>query len=105
METTAYFARVLRGDLPIALDILSDILIEPMFDPSEMDRERQVICQEIGASLDAPDDLVFDLAQQCAYPGQPLGRPILGTMESVSASRPKASSATAMPITERRPWC
>jgi len=90
METTAYFARVLKGDLPIALDILSDILIEPLFDASEMDRERQVICQEIGASLDAPDDLVFDLAQRCAYPGQALGRPILGTMESVSGFTPES---------------
>ncbi|MGI9413448.1 MAG: M16 family metallopeptidase [Hyphomicrobiales bacterium] len=88
METTAYFARVLKGDLPIALDVLSDILIEPMFDLREMERERQVICQEIGAALDAPDDLVFDLVQSCAYPEQPLGRPILGTIESVSGFSP-----------------
>lgn len=85
METTAYFARVLKDDAPLALDVLSDILLEPRFEPAEIERERQVVIQEISASLDDPDDLVFDLAQHCAYPEQALGRPILGTVASVSA--------------------
>ena len=88
METTAYFARILKEDVALALDVLSDILLEPKFDPSEIERERQVVIQEIGASLDDPDDLVFDLAQNCAYPDQALGRPILGTIESVSGFSP-----------------
>ncbi len=85
METTGYFARVLKEDVALALDLLSDILLDPVFDPSELERERQVIIQEIGAALDAPDDLVFEMAQELAYPEQPLGRSILGTSASVSS--------------------
>lgn len=88
MEMTSYFARVLKDDTPLALDVLADILLEPRFDIDEIDRERQVVIQEIGASLDDPGDLVFDLAQQCAYPEQALGRPILGTVGSVSSFSP-----------------
>jgi len=82
-ETTAYYARVLRADVPLALDVLADILSEPAFDPEELIREQNVIVQEIGASEDTPDDLVFDRLQATAYPGQPLGRSILGTPQSV----------------------
>lgn len=88
MEMTSYFARVLKDDTALALDVLADILLEPRFDAEEIERERQVVIQEIGASLDDPADLVFDLAQQCAFPDQPLGRPILGTISSVSAISP-----------------
>ena len=56
VETTAYYARVLRGDVPLALDVLSDILADPAFDPEELRREQNVIVQEIGASEDAPDE-------------------------------------------------
>lgn len=85
VDSTAYFARVLPRDLPLALDILSDILLNPKFDAGELERERGVILQEIAASLDSPEDTVFDLAQEAAYPDQPLGRPILGTMQSIGA--------------------
>ncbi len=88
MEMTSYFARVLKGDTVLALDVLSDILLEPKFDMGEIDRERQVVIQEIGASLDDPGDLVFDLAQECAFPDQALGRPILGTVGSVGSFSP-----------------
>ncbi len=83
VETTAYYARVLAADVPLALDVLSDILSEPAFDPEELQREQNVIVQEIGATEDAPDDLVFDKLQQTAFPGQPVGRSILGTPETV----------------------
>src|SRR3954453_10549164 len=82
-ETTAFYARVLKADVPLALDVLSDILSEPAFDPEELQREQNVIVQEIGASEDAPDDLVFDKLQETAFPGQPVGRSILGTRDSV----------------------
>jgi predicted Zn-dependent peptidase len=82
-ETTAYYARVLKADVPLALDVLSDILSEPAFDPEELQREQNVIVQEIGAVDDAPDDLVFDKLQEVAFPGQPVGRSILGTRETV----------------------
>ena len=89
VETTAYYARVLRNDLPLALDVLSDILADPTFDPAELAREQNVIIQEIGACEDAPDDLVFEYLQQTAFPGQAVGRSILGTPATVRAFNPK----------------
>ena len=83
VETTGYFARVLKADVPLALDVLSDILSEPVFDPEELRREQNVIVQEIGASEDAPDDLVFDRLQEISFPKQPVGRSILGTPDTV----------------------
>jgi predicted Zn-dependent peptidase len=85
VETTAYYARVLKADVPLALDVLADILSNPTFDPTELTREQSVIVQEIGATEDAPDDLVFDYLQATAFPDQPVGRPILGTPASVSS--------------------
>ncbi len=82
-ESTAFYARVLRADVPLALDVLSDILSEPAFDPEELQREQNVIVQEIGAAEDTPDDIIFDKLQETAYPGQPVGRSILGTRETV----------------------
>ena len=84
-EQTAFHARVLKADVPLALDILSDILTEPTFDPVELDRERQVVLQEIGQARDTPDDIIFDHLQAVTYPGQPMGWPILGEEETVSA--------------------
>ena len=69
--------------MPLAVDVLSDILTNPTFDPAELKREQNVIVQEIGASEDNPDDLVFDYLQSTAFPNQPIGRPILGTRETV----------------------
>jgi len=83
IETTAYYARVLRADVSLALDVLSDILANPMFEAEELAREQNVIVQEIGATEDAPDDLVFDFLQATAFPEQPMGRSILGTPETV----------------------
>jgi predicted Zn-dependent peptidase len=82
-ETTAYYARVLKADVPLALDVLSDILSEPTFDRDELAREQSVIVQEIGAVADAPDDLIFENLQGVAFPDQPLGRSILGTAKTV----------------------
>jgi predicted Zn-dependent peptidase len=88
VETTAYYARVLKADVPLALDVLSDILSDPSFDPGELSREQNVIVQEIGAAEDTPDDLVFDHLQAVAFPGQPVGRSILGTPQSVRSFDP-----------------
>jgi predicted Zn-dependent peptidase len=82
-ETTAYYARVLRADVPLALDVLADILSEPAFDRDELVREQNVIVQEIGAVADTPDDLIFEHLQIVAFPDQPLGRSILGTTKTV----------------------
>lgn len=84
-EHTAYYAHVLGVDVSLALDILADILTESTFDNTELDREKGVILQEIGAVEDTPDDLIFEILNATAFPDQPIGRPILGTKERVSA--------------------
>lgn len=83
VEYTCYTARVLGPDLPLAIDILADILSDPLFDAEELKREKGVILQEIAAVKDTPDDLVYDAFLARAYPDQPLGRPILGTPKTV----------------------
>ena len=84
-DHTAYYARVLAEDAELALDILADILTDSRFDEAELAREKNVILQEIGAAEDAPEELVFEHFTAAAYPGQPIGRPILGTPATVSA--------------------
>ncbi|MGR3467122.1 MAG: M16 family metallopeptidase [Shimia sp.] len=84
-EMTAYYARVLGEDVPLALDVIADIVLNPVFDPAEIEVERGVILQEIGQTLDTPDDIVFDWLQEVAYPDQPIGRTILGETARVQA--------------------
>lgn len=85
IETTAYHARVLADDVPLALDILADILTDPLFAEDDIVRECNVILQEIGAAEDLPEDRAFDAFPEAAFAGQPVGRRILGTRESVGA--------------------
>ncbi|WP_373085200.1 M16 family metallopeptidase [Sneathiella sp.] len=82
-DQTAYFARVLKDDVPLAVDLLGDILQNSTFDEAELKREKEVIVQEIGQTQDTPDDIIFDHLQETAYPEQPLGRSILGTSAQV----------------------
>ncbi|MFO1184336.1 MAG: pitrilysin family protein [Bauldia sp.] len=93
VETTSYYARVLKADVPLAVDILSDILRNSLFDRQELAKEKEVIVQEIGAAEDTPDDKVYDLFNEAAFPGQPIGRPILGTEHTVRAFRPEGIMA------------
>ncbi len=87
-DHTTFYARVLKDDWPLALDVLADILQHSQFDGSEMEREKDVILQEIGQAHDTPDDVVFDHLQQVSYPDHPLGRTILGTADTVRALSP-----------------
>lgn len=82
-ESTAYYAKVLKADAPLAADILCDMLQNAALDEEELDRERGVIIQEIGQSLDQPDDVIFDLAARTAYPDSGMGRPVLGTADII----------------------
>jgi len=82
-ESTAYYAKVLKEDLALALDILADILLHSSFDPTELERERTVILQEIGQANDTPDDIIFDYFQERAFPDQAMGRPVLGSPEII----------------------
>lgn len=82
-ETTNYYARVLKSDVELGLRLIADLLQNPAFSDDEMDREREVILQEIAATQDSPDDIAFDLALEEAYPNQALGRSILGTSRTI----------------------
>ncbi len=82
-EVTAYYVRVLKEDVPLALDVVADILRNPVFDTREIEVERGVILQEIGQAADTPDDIIFDWLQEEAYPDHPLGRTILGAEDRV----------------------
>ena len=84
-EVTAYYARVLKNDVPLAMDVIADILLNPTLEEAEIEVERGVILQEIGQALDTPDDVIFDWLQEEAYPDHPMGRTILGPSERVSA--------------------
>lgn len=84
-ERTAYYARVLPEDVPLALDLLADILRSSKLPLHELETERHVILQEIGQSHDTPDDVIFDWLQETAFPDQPMGRAILGPPERVRA--------------------
>ena len=83
-EMTAFYAKVLKKDYSLALDVISDIVQNSVFNSSEIDKERAVILQEIGQTLDSPDDVIFDHFQSTAFPNQPLGRPVLGKPKTVS---------------------
>ncbi len=83
-EMTAYYARVLSADVGLALDVISDIVLNPVFDEREIEVERHVILQEIGQAMDTPDDIIFDWLQEASYPDQPFGRTILGPAERVA---------------------
>jgi predicted Zn-dependent peptidase len=83
-ETICYSSKVLDEHLPIAFDILADLLINPKFDPGDMEKERGVILEEIKMVEDTPDDLVHEIFIQNFWKDQPLGRPILGTKQTVN---------------------
>ena len=100
-EMTAFYARVLRADVGLALDVLADIVLNPAFDPREIEVERGVILQEIGQSLDTPDDIIFDWLQEVAYPGQPIGRPILGPSATVQSFGARICAVSSPAITGR----
>lgn len=83
-EATAYYVRVLEDDVALGLDVIADILLNPLFRDEDVEVERGVILQEIGMTNDTPDDIVFDWLQEQAFPEQALGRTILGPSERVA---------------------
>jgi predicted Zn-dependent peptidase len=87
-EYTCYYAKVLDEHLPIAMDVLSDMFFHSVFDQSELEKEMNVIFEEISMYEDTPDDLVHDLVAKAAYGSHPLGYTILGTQDNLSAMTP-----------------
>ncbi len=88
-DRTGFQVRALKGGLPLGMAVVSDLVFRPRLDGHDLEKEKRVVALEIAEAADAPDDLVFELAQACAFDGHPLGRPILGTKASVG----RASSA------------
>src|SRR5262245_16738829 len=84
-EYASYYIKVLDEHLPLAVELLSDIVMNPAFAEEEIGREKKVILEEIKMVEDTPDDLVHDLFTQHFWEGHPLGRPILGSRETVEA--------------------
>jgi predicted Zn-dependent peptidase len=84
-EHTCYYAKVLDENLPLAIDLLTDIFLHSTFDAEEIERERSVILQEISQSEDTPDDYVHDLFSLDFFRTHPIGRPICGRQETVSS--------------------
>jgi len=82
-EITNYYCKVLSEDVPLAMNVISDIVLNSTIEKTEIDVERSVILQEIGQSNDTPDDIIFDWLQETAYPDQPYGRSILGPVDNV----------------------
>lgn len=84
-EKTVYYAKVLKDDIHIATDILSDILINSLYSEEEIEKEKEVILQEISQTFDTPDEALFEYFQEVAFPNQSFGRSILGTPENVNS--------------------
>ena len=84
-ETTTYYAKVVDEHLPVVIEILADILLGAKFDPLEMEKERKVILEEIKSVEDTPDDYIHELLTNTVWPDNSLGRPILGTRDTIKA--------------------
>ena len=85
-ERTSFQVRALSGGAPLGMAVIADLLLRPTMNSADLEREKQVVAQEIAEAADTPDDLVFELAQGCAWGAHPLGRPILGTTTSIDAA-------------------
>ncbi|MGA0608192.1 M16 family metallopeptidase [Phenylobacterium sp. VNQ135] len=92
-ERTSFQVRALKDGLDLGSAVVADLVLRPTMDAGDLAREKQVVGQEIAEAADTPDDLVFELAQEAAFGGQPLGRPILGTTASIGAATPDTLSA------------
>ena len=87
-EYTCFYARVRDRDLPMAVDHLCDMLQNSLIRGADVDAERQVILEEINMHEDTPDDAIHDVFNEVLWPEHPLGRPILGSVESIRAATP-----------------
>jgi predicted Zn-dependent peptidase len=92
-ERTSFQVRALKGGLDLGLAVIADLVLRPTLDADDLRKEKKVVGQEIAEAADAPDDLVFELAQAAAWQGQSLGRPILGTVKSLKPADPAALAA------------
>ena len=95
----------MKADVPLALDVLSDILANPSFVPDELEREKSVIVQEIGAAQDTPDDVVFEHLNELCYPDQPMGRSLARNRQDPEGFRPRyAARLSFNALSRSRTW-
>lgn len=87
-DQTTFYARILADDMALGIDLIADLITEPALDEQELRREREVVLQELSQARDTPDDIIFDDLQEVAFAGQPLGRSILGTEETIQGLAP-----------------
>ncbi|HSV03953.1 MAG TPA: pitrilysin family protein [Phenylobacterium sp.] len=92
-ERTSFQVRALADGLELGSAVTADLVQRPRLEGDDLRREKQVVAQEIAEAADTPDDLIFELAQQAAFAGHPLGRPILGTTASIGRATPESLSA------------
>lgn len=88
-EFTAFYAKMLKNDIELAIDVIAGFVMSPTFPEDEMLKEKEVVVQEIKQGIDTPDDVIFDYFQEYAFPNQPLGRTILGPAEKVRSFTPE----------------
>ena len=94
-EYASFHLKVLDQHLPLAVDLLGDIVLNPLFDPVEMAKEKKVIFEEMSMVEDTPDDLVMELFTEAFWPDHPLGRPILGNRAHGFRLRPRATCSSS----------
>ncbi|HEX6858748.1 MAG TPA: pitrilysin family protein [Caulobacteraceae bacterium] len=87
-ERTSFEVRALKGTLPLAMEVLADLVLRPTLNEADLEREKDVVAQEIAEADDTPDDFIFESARAAAFAAQPLGRPVLGTVDSIAAATP-----------------
>src|SRR5579862_6751748 len=102
-EMVCFNTRILDEHLPKAFDILADLVREPRFATADIDREKSVVLEEIRMTQDNPEDLVHELFTQNFWHSHPLGRPILGTPETVSSLSRHATILVSAPLRARSP--
>ena len=84
-ELTAFYATLLAPDLPLGVGLLADLVRRPHFEPKHLELEKKVVLQELAEARDTPSDIVFDHLQEAAFPGQPIGRSVLGCDTTIRA--------------------
>src|SRR5688500_15350631 len=82
-DLTAFYASLLAPDLPLGVALLADLIRRPHFEPQHLELEKKVVLQELAEARDTGSDVVFDHLQEAAFPRQPIGRPVLGSEQSI----------------------
>jgi predicted Zn-dependent peptidase len=94
-DSTSFTASVMAEHVPLAVELISDMILRPHFSAAELEREKDVVLQELGEARDTPNDIIFDDLQSAAFADQPLGRSVLGERRAIEQSSWKTSTSGA----------